>query len=82
MTCNASFEMSFAAFTVSRPGLREEFLRVQLLGAGTAMRAHLARSQSSGVLSSLSEADAVAVIAPGTTVAEGDWLEVIPLSAL
>jgi molybdopterin molybdotransferase len=71
-----------AAFTVSRPGSREEFLRVQLLGAGTAMRAHLARSQSSGVLSSLSEADAVAVIAPGTTVAEGDWLEVIPLSAL
>ena len=71
-----------AAFTVCRPGSREEFLRVQLLGAGTAMRAHLARSQSSGVLSSLSEADAVAVIAPGTTVAEGDWLEVIPLSAL
>ena len=71
-----------AAFTVSRPGSREEFLRVQLLGAGTAMRAHLARSQSAGVLSSLSEADAVAVIAPGTTVAEGDWLEVIPLSAL
>ena len=71
-----------AAFTVSRPGSREEFLRVQLLGAGTAMRAQLARSQSSGVLSSLSEADAVAVIAPGTTVAEGDWLEVMPLSAL
>ena len=46
------------------------------------MRAHLARSQSSGVLSSLSEADGVAVIAPGTTVAEGDWLEVMPLSAL
>ena len=71
-----------AGFELPRPGTREEFLRVRLSGTGEAMRAHLTGSQSSAVMTSLSEADGVAVIVPGTTVAEGDWLEVIPLSAL
>ena len=48
----------------------------------TSKRALLTGSQSSGVMTSLSEADGLAVIAPGTTVAEGDWVEVMPLSAL
>lgn len=46
------------------------------------MRASAIINQSSGVLSGLSEADAVAVIPAGTTVSPGDVLEVIPLSAL
>jgi molybdopterin biosynthesis enzyme len=46
------------------------------------MEAALTGSQSSGVLRSLSEADGVAVIQPGQTVAKGDWLDVIPMSAL
>ena len=71
-----------SGFAVARPGTREEFIRVSLEGSGTAMRATLTGSQSSGVLSSLSEADGVAVIGPGQTVAEGDWLDVIPMSAL
>ena len=71
-----------AAFSLTRPGTREEFLRVRLTGSGEALRAVLTGSQSSGVMTSLSEADGLAVIAPGTTVAEGDWLEVMPLSAL
>ena len=71
-----------AAFSLTRPGTREEFLRVRLTGSGEALRAALTGSQSSGVMTSLSEADGLAVIAPGTTVAEGDWLEVMPLSAL
>ena len=71
-----------ADFQMPRPGGREEFLRVRLSGSGTAMRASLTGSQSSGVLSSVSEADGVAVISPGTTVKEGDWVEVIPLWAL
>ena len=71
-----------AGFALPRPGTREEFLRVKLSGSGEAMRANLTGSQSSAVLTSLSEADGVAVIVPGKTVAEGDWLEVIPLSAL
>jgi molybdopterin biosynthesis enzyme len=52
------------------------------MGSGGALRAALTGSQSSGVLTSLSEADGLAVIAPGTTVAEGDWVEVMPLWAL
>ena len=71
-----------AAFSLTRPGTREEFLRVRLTGSGEALRAALTGSQSSGVLTSLSEADGLAVIAPGTTVAEGDWVEVMPLWAL
>lgn len=71
-----------AAFALTRPGTREEFLRVRLTGSGEALRAALTGSQSSGVLTSLSEADGLAVIAPGTTVAEGDWVEVMPLWAL
>ena len=71
-----------ADFQMPRPGGREEFLRVRLSGSGTAMRASLTGSQSSGVLSSVSEADGVAVIPPDTTVTEGDWVEVIPLWAL
>jgi molybdopterin molybdotransferase len=71
-----------AAFTLARAGLREEFLRVSLTGQGETMRANALTNQSSGVLSGLSEADAVAVIPAGTTVASGDYLEVIPLSAL
>ena len=67
---------------MARPGTREEFIRVSLEGSGNVMRAALTGSQSSGVLSSLSEADGVAVIGPGQTVAEGDWLDVIPMSAL
>lgn len=71
-----------ADFQMPRPGTREEFLRVRLSGSGTTMRATLTGTQSSGVLSSLSEADGVAVIPPGLIVREGDWLEVIPVSAL
>jgi molybdopterin biosynthesis enzyme len=33
-------------------------------------------------MTSLSEADGVAVIAPDTIVAEGDWVEVMLLSTL
>lgn len=71
-----------AGFSLQHPGTREEFLRVRLVGKGLAMRAELTGSQSSGVLTSLGQADAVAVIPAGLTVREEDWLEVIPLSAL
>ena len=71
-----------SAFELPRPGTREEFVRVRLSGSGTAMEAALTGSQSSGVLSGLSEADGVAVIQPGQTIAKGDWLDVIPMSAL
>ena len=71
-----------SGFELNRPCTREEFLRVSLAGSGMTMRVTLTGSQSSGVLSSLSEADGVAVIAPGQTVSEGDWLDIVPISAL
>ena len=71
-----------AAFTIERAGSREEFLRVSLTGQGETMCANALTNQSSGVLSGLSEADAVAVIPAGATVSQGDYVEVIPLSAL
>ncbi|MEL0161262.1 MAG: gephyrin-like molybdotransferase Glp [Halieaceae bacterium] len=71
-----------ARFTIARPGSREEFLRVRLVGQGLEMRAELTGSQSSGVLTSLSAADGLAVLPAGATVTPGDWVEVIPLSAL
>jgi molybdopterin molybdotransferase len=71
-----------AAFTRERAGAREEFLRVSLTGQGATMCANALTNQSSGVLSGLSQADAVAVIPAGATVSQGDYVEVIPLSAL
>jgi molybdopterin molybdotransferase len=71
-----------ARFAIERSGSREEFLRVRLVGQGLTLGAELTGSQSSGVLTSLRQADGLAVLPPGTTVAPGDWLEVIPLSAL
>ncbi|NDH40158.1 MAG: hypothetical protein EBY45_07020 [Gammaproteobacteria bacterium] len=71
-----------AGFSVARPGSREEFVRISLVGNGEAMRAVLTGSQSSGVLTSLSQADGLAVIPAETTVSEGDWLEVITLASL
>ncbi len=71
-----------ARFAIARPGSREEFLRVRLVGQGLEMRAELTGSQSSGALTSLSAADGLAVLPAGATVTPGDWVEVIPLSAL
>ncbi len=71
-----------ANFTSAKPTQREEFLRVKLSGSGRSMVASLSGSQSSGVLSSLSQADALAVIPPGVLVTEGDSIEVIPLLSL
>ena len=71
-----------ARFAIERAGSREEFLRVRLVGQGLTMGAELTGSQSSGVMTSLGEAHGLAVLPAGATVAPGDWVEVIPLSAL
>lgn len=70
-----------AGFAVPRPGTREEYLRVTLSGDVPPV-AQLAGSQSSGVLSSVARADALAVVPVGATVEEGDSIEVILLSEL
>jgi molybdopterin molybdotransferase len=72
-----------AMFTVNQPGGRQEYLRVTLSStADCGLVARRYANQSSGVLSSVSRSDALAVIPPGVTVAEGDMVQVLLLDLL
>ena len=71
-----------ANFEMHRAGTREEYLRVKLVSVDGVLHAELAGSQSSGVLSSVSAADALAVIPIGTTVALGETVQVLMMSEL
>jgi molybdopterin molybdotransferase len=71
-----------AMFTVDNPGDRQEYLRVKLDYNADGLRAHKFTNQSSGVLSSVSHSDALAVIPPGLTVAQDDVLQVLLLDLL
>ncbi len=73
---------ALAAFRVDKPGLRQDYLRVTLRDTGGGLRATPFPNQSSGVLSSVSHSNALAVIAPGISVAEGDSVEVMLLDTL
>ncbi len=68
-----------AAFTVNRPGTRQEYLRVTLRAGAAGLEAVPFPNQSSGVLSSVSHSNALAIIPPGTTVTEGDTVQVLLL---
>lgn len=65
-----------AAFTLDKANNRQEYLRVRLEN-NQVVAYH---SQDSSMLSSAVWANALAVIPPNTTVAEGDLVEVIPYS--
>ncbi len=67
-----------SGFSRSQAGSRQEYLRVRLEGG----RVLAAPNQSSGILSSASWANGLAVIPPGVTVAEGDAVSFIPFSEL
>ncbi len=71
-----------AAFTVARPGTRQEYMRVNLENTGAGLAARAFPNQSSGVLSSVSASNGLAVIPPGTTVSEGDAVQVLLLDQL
>jgi molybdopterin molybdotransferase len=71
-----------AAFTVSRPGTRQEYLRVTLENTSQGLQASTYANQSSGVLSSVSHSNALAIIPVGETVELGDGVEVILLDLL
>ncbi|MBP6681667.1 MAG: molybdopterin molybdotransferase MoeA [Halioglobus sp.] len=73
---------ALAAFRVDKPGLRQDYLRVILSNVGGGLQATPFPNQSSGVLSSVSHSNALAVIPPGISVAEGDSVEVILLDTL
>ncbi len=71
-----------AAFEHQRAGSRLEFLRAQVRAEEGGLRVYLHDNQSSGVLSSVSWANALVVVPPGVTVARGDTVEVILLDQL
>lgn len=72
-----------ADFELPESGVRQEYLRVRCdTGSDGETVLRLAGSQSSGVLSSVSHADGLAVVPPFTPVNKGDRLKFIPLSEI
>ncbi len=71
-----------ARFAVREPGSRQEYLRVALRNGATGVEATAYPNQSSGVLSSVSASNALAIIPAGATVEEGDGVEVLLLDLL
>lgn len=68
-----------AAFDWKKPGDRREFLRVRVNGAG---QLELFPRQGSGVLSAMVWSDGLVDLAAGDTIAAGDVVQYLPLSAL
>ncbi len=71
-----------ADFTVPRAGTRQDHLRVKLERGEDGLVARRFSNQSSGVLSSVSHSDGLAVIPVGKTLAEGDQVDVLLLDLL
>jgi molybdopterin molybdotransferase len=71
-----------ADFEISRAGGRQEYRRVQAQVRDGVLWASSHPNQSSGVLSSVSWANALAIIPPDTTVARGDQVQVLLLDQL
>lgn len=71
-----------ANFSCPRPGSRQEYLRVTLTPGKDGMLATPFANQSSGVLSSVCQSNALAVVPVGATVSPGDWLQVLLLETL
>lgn len=70
-------------FDIRESGERQEYLRVVCRSNASGQTLlQLAGSQSSGVLSTVSHADGLAVLPPFTTVSAGDKLRFIPLSEI
>ncbi|MEP5764588.1 MAG: gephyrin-like molybdotransferase Glp [Halieaceae bacterium] len=82
-TDNAPLMLAATAdFSLERAGSRLEFMRARASMKQGRLCAELHPNQSSGVLSSVSWANALAVIPPGTIVAPGDMIEVMLLDQL
>lgn len=71
-----------ARFTNGRSGARQEYRRVLVRSTSDGLQAQDFLNQSSGVLSSVSHSNALAVIPPGVLVEKGDAVEVILLDQL
>lgn len=75
-------QQAVAGTPLKSAGFKETFARVKLEAANGSLRALSTGSQNSGILTSMTSADALAIIPPHTQYAEGDGLEVIPLAGL
>ncbi len=71
-----------AGFDFPRAGTRQEYLRVTVELENGELVAQRFRTQSSGVLSSLSASNALVIVPPGETFAQGDRVQVILLDEL
>jgi molybdopterin molybdotransferase len=71
-----------AGFDVPRAGARQDYLRVTLEHGDGVLIAQRFSNQSSGVLSSVSHSNALAVVPPGKTLEEGDGVDVLLLDLL
>ena len=81
--CKAKSYLVSSGFSVPETGVRQEYMRVCLeeTRAGEQQIVPFA-SQSSGVLSSLSFADGLAVLPPHTAIDKGECLRFIPFSEI
>jgi len=73
---------AIAGFSTGKPGGRQEYRRVMVHNTEVGIEARDYTNQSSGVLSSVSHSNALAVIPPGAAVEEGDLVEIIMLDQL
>jgi len=73
-----------AGFALAKSGIRQEYLRVSVAGGeNSALPVMLPFSnQSSGVMSSVSQADGLTIVPPYTAVAFGDILRYIPFNEI
>ena len=71
-----------AGFSTRAPGIRRDHVRVTLEQTTHGLVAQRFANQSSGVLSSVSRSNALAVVPPGVVVAEGDEVQVLLLDLL
>ncbi|KKN49917.1 hypothetical protein LCGC14_0638020 [marine sediment metagenome] len=71
-----------AAFTVTSPSVRREFVRARTESMNGETRVSAYPNQSSGVLSSACWAEGLAVVPEHTTVAAGDLLDYYPFTEL
>lgn len=72
-----------ADFEMETTGVRQEYLRVRCVrNAESAVVMQLTGNQSSGVLSSVSHSDGLAIVRPNTAVERGDLLRFLPLSEI
>ena len=71
-----------AGFSVSRAGNRRDHLRVSLEQTDAGLVARRFANQSSGVLSSVSRSDALAIIPAGCVISEGDEVQLLLLDLL